>query len=120
MEKHITIRIQMPLSLAEMAIHAACIYYQTTPEELFGKSPNHEHSERKSLVYHLLKTECNMTVPEIARIAGTSRQYVSYMLDRVDIRSRLYLSNACHYKNIHHIFTTLQKEQKKWMDQNSP
>jgi hypothetical protein len=119
MKKQVKVSIEMPLSLSELAINASCLYYETTPEELFGKSPHHEHSERKSLIYHLLKTECNMTVPEIARIAGTSRQYVSYMLDRVDIRSRLYLSNACHYENIKHIFTTLHKEQKKWMQDHS-
>lgn len=121
MKKEITFAYVHILHPHELVIKSAASYWGISEEDLLGskQKSNRETTTRKSIVFYILKNDCKMTDIEIASIAGVSRQHVAYLLDRVDLRERLYLTNTCHYNNIKHIFSTLLKEQKEWLEQHS-
>ena len=121
MENKITIAVVRIPHPYELAIDAACHYFDITKDDLLSKKQksNSEITTKKSILFYLLKNDCKLSDTEIAAIAGVSRQYVAYLLDRVDLRERLYLTNTCHYKNIKHLFSTLLKEQEQWREQHS-
>lgn len=120
MKKDIKIATIHLLPAHELALNAACSYFETNEKDLLKNSPNREHARKKGLVFYLLKKECQLTDNDIAKICNTTRQNVSYAVDKTDVRQGLYLQSACDYRNIKALFSHLLKEQEEWLKLHLP
>ncbi|ODS87287.1 MAG: hypothetical protein ABS44_11770 [Chryseobacterium sp. SCN 40-13] len=103
----------------QLAISAACDYYNKTREELFEPSKTAEHSRQKYITFYILKHDCQLTDNDIANITGTTRQNVARGVNTVDVRKRIYLQSACDYENIKLKLAHLLKQQQEWIQQLS-
>ncbi|MFA7616923.1 MAG: hypothetical protein WCY16_10125 [Weeksellaceae bacterium] len=113
MEKEIKIAIIKLLPSHELAVNACLSYFDLTRDELVGKTYIRSHSEKRALLFTLLKSEGKFTPSDIANLFGTTRQNVAYSIESFEIKKNIYLRNTCDYRNVKSIFLHLLKQQEE-------
>lgn len=101
MKKEIKIAMIELAPIHQLAISAASVFYDISENELLQPvSSTREHGRRKGILCLLLKTECDMTVVEIADLMKCSRQAIDYILWKAESEIQCYRNSTYDYKVI--------------------
>lgn len=116
-KKEINVAVILFKPASELIIEASTSYYQMeTKELLIGPSPTREHARKKSICFLLLKECCDLSSPQIATIAESTRQNVDYLINKAMGEVNVYTLSIRDYRAIKHIYNSLLKKQDELLE----
>ena len=84
---------------------AACIYFEVTPD--FFRVKKKEGTDRRRVLFWLLKTDTQMSVTEMSHRYGISKSSLSEGIDKLEFTKNHFRTIACDIENIRKIAANL-------------